>query len=56
MFQFMIIDIKNKGNKYIYKILIVIKCYLTDKSKEIYEEGEELVKQKVFIFLKHLPK
>lgn len=36
-----LIDITNKGNKYMYKILIGNKCDLTDKRKVTYEEGEE---------------
>ena len=40
-----LIDITNKGNKYMYKILIGNKCDLTDKRKVTY----------VWIFFKHLP-
>ena len=36
-----LIDITNKGNKNMYKILIGNKCDLTDKREVTYEEGEE---------------
>ena len=41
-----LIDINNKGNKYMYKILIGNKCDLTDKREVTYEEGEEFAKIK----------
>ena len=36
-----LIDITNKGNKNMYKILIGNKCDLTDKREVTYEEGQE---------------
>ena len=36
-----LIDITNKGNKFIYKILIGNKCDLEDKRKVTYDEGKE---------------
>ena len=36
-----IIDINNKGNKYMYKILIGNKCDLEEQRKVTYEEGKE---------------
>ena len=36
-----LIDITNKGNKNMYKILIDNKCDLTDKREVTYEEGQE---------------